>query len=160
MRSAFGPIAVLIAAVLILALVVSILPGIMATSVSPGSLAVDVRTAATIFIALGYVVLALVVQALFFAPTTRRLLRAEIDSVRGRLGIDQENPAVQSLVEVEVAEKVRFLLDKAESRNPIGWHVFPEMIFWNGSSELQGWKLVHEADRLMVAQESIERVLA
>jgi hypothetical protein len=121
----------------------------------------DARVAGVLLVVLGYVGLALGVRALYVAWTARRLLLAQIDGVEARLELEQQRPGRNEPGESEVAKGVRELLAVARRENPGGWAAIPNtMIFWNGARELQGWRLVHEAERLLVWQLDDEAVLA
>ncbi len=109
----------------------------------------DLRVGAILFVVIGYLLLALSVRALYIAWAARRLLIAQIDGVEARLGSS------------ESGAETRKLLEEARAQNPTGRFAIPKsMIFWNGSRELQGWRLVHEAERLLVGRMDYEAVLA
>lgn len=109
----------------------------------------DLRVGAILFVVVGYLLLALSVRALYIAWAARRLLIAQIQGVEARVGSG------------ESGAEIRKLLDQAREPNPTGRFAIPKtMLFWNGARELQGWRLVHEAERLLVGRMDYEAVLA
>lgn len=119
-------------------------------------------TAAHFWIGLGLVILyilgILLVRWNMIALPSRRLLSGQVRGVRGRMEIEQERIAERTPEESAVFSKVIWLLDQADKL--AGETRFLDRIFWSRGQEITGWRLVHEAERLLVQTQSLERVNA
>lgn len=108
--------------------------------------------AQTAFVVLAYVVAIMTVRWSLIALPTRAVLQAQIDAVRVRFRVDQEEVARQSAEEKIVMAQADKLLSRAEElifrAGPV--NRFIDRCLWSRGQESQGWRLVHEAERVLV----------
>lgn len=97
-------------------------------------------------IALIYVNAIIIVRWNLIAVPLRQHLKVAIESVRARLHVEglSESPAC----ETAAYKEVEHLLDDAEKQ--LEKNVW-DMIFWSRGREMNGWRYVHEAGRVMAA---------
>jgi hypothetical protein len=103
-------------------------------------------------VVLVYVAMVMTVRWSLIALPTRGILQAQIDAVRVRFHVDQADVARQTAEEKIVIAQAGKLLSLAEvliSKNNILSDLVDRCL-WSRGQECQGWRLVHEAERVLV----------
>jgi len=106
----------------------------------------------TIIVVFVYVMLVLVVRWNFIAEPTKSLLCAQLLVVRKRLKTDQDIPEVDSKLEKSIIPHAEEILNEAEKNINKSGIFAPVMdrLFWCRGHELKSWRLIHEAERMLV----------
>lgn len=103
-------------------------------------------------VVLAYVLMVMTVRWSLIALPTRGILRAQINAVRIRFHVDQADVARQTAEEKIVIAQAGKLLSQAEALIS-GKNILSDLVdrcLWSRGQECQGWRLVHEAERLLV----------
>jgi hypothetical protein len=96
-----------------------------------------------LFVALTYVSAIIIVRWNLIAVPLRQHLKVAIESVRARLHVEgvEESPDSRTPY-----KEIEHLLDDAEKQ--LEKNIW-DMVFWSRGREMNGWRYVHEAGRLM-----------
>lgn len=103
-------------------------------------------------VVLAYVLLVMTVRWSLIARPTRATLQAQIDAVRIRFLVDQADISRETVEENIVITQARKLLSQAEALITSKWSLsnLVDRCLWSRGQECQGWRLVHEAERMLV----------
>jgi len=105
-----------------------------------------------LLVALIYVSAIIVVRWNLIAVPLRQHLKVAIESVRSRLHVEglgkspDGETAADTTLDTAAYKEVEHLLDEAEKQ--LDRNIW-DMIFWSRGREMNGWRYVHEAGRLM-----------
>lgn len=104
-------------------------------------------------VVLAYVLLVMTVRWSLIARPTRGTLQAQIDAVRIRFLVDQADIGRKTVEENNIViTQARKLLSQAEALITSKWSLsnLVDRCLWSRGQECQGWRLVHEAERMLV----------